>query len=54
MGFEGAAAVGERMDVVCGRGGDLVTIYMIVSMYICIIGYLNTYFAQGIAWFELL
>jgi hypothetical protein len=43
-GFEGMMAASDRRDIVCGAGGDLVAIYMIISMYICIIRYLNTYF----------
>jgi hypothetical protein len=38
-GFEGLAAASKRKDIVRGAGGDLVAIYVIVSMYVCIIGY---------------
>jgi hypothetical protein len=52
MGFEDAAAMGERRNIVYGVGGNLVAIYVVVNMYVCIIGYLNTYFVQRFAWFE--
>ena len=43
-GFESTAAASKRKDVVCSARGDLVAIYMIVSMYVCIIELGNTYF----------
>ena len=43
-GFEDIVVASNRGDIVYGVGGILVTIYVIVSMYIYIIGYLNTYF----------
>ena len=43
-GFEGLAAASKRRDIVGGARGDLVAIYVIVSMYVCIIGLGNTYF----------
>ena len=43
-GFEDIVAASNRRDIDYGVGGILVTIYMIVSMYVYIIGYLNTYF----------
>ena len=43
-GFEGLAAASKRRDIVGGARGDLIAIYVIVSMYVCIIGLGNTYF----------